>query len=101
MCKCNNGGGCGCREKVTVPITKLFVSLIGMGSGRTVITWNARASDMDRSGHQVGTFYSASVAVEADYFCASHITFEVRMRACTPSRSACLRDHSGPCPSSF
>jgi pectinesterase len=71
-----------------VPITKPFVSLIGMGSGRTVITWNARASDMDRSGHQVGTFYSASVAVEADYFCASHITFEVRtyVRTCT-SRS--------------
>jgi hypothetical protein len=43
---------------------------------------------MDRSGHQVGTFYSASVAVEADYFCASHITFEVRtyVRTCT-SRS--------------
>jgi pectinesterase len=77
---------------VTVPITKPFVSLIGMGSGRTVITWNARASDIDhRSGHQVGTFYSASVAVEADYFCASHITFEVRtyVRACTSSRPAC------------
>ncbi|XP_008653335.1 pectinesterase QRT1 isoform X2 [Zea mays] len=72
------------REKVTVPITKPFVSLIGMGSGRTVITWNARASDMDRSGHQVGTFYSASVAVEADYFCASHITFENSAPAAPP-----------------
>ncbi|KAF0907247.1 hypothetical protein E2562_015753 [Oryza meyeriana var. granulata] len=64
------------REKVTVPITKPFVSLIGMGTGHTVITWHSRASDVDASGHQVGTFYSASVAVEADYFCASHITFE-------------------------
>ncbi|OQU90232.1 hypothetical protein SORBI_3002G370300 [Sorghum bicolor] len=73
------------REKVTVPITKPFVSLIGMGSGRTVITWNARASDIDhRSGHQVGTFYSASVAVEADYFCASHITFENSAPAAPP-----------------
>ena len=84
-----------------MPITKPFVSLIGMGSGRTVITWNARASDIDhRSGHQVGTFYSASVAVEADYFCASHITFEVRtcvrarLRALPALNSVCspLRD---------
>ncbi|CAL5061715.1 unnamed protein product [Urochloa decumbens] len=72
------------REKVTVPITKPFVSLIGMGTGRTVITWNARASDIDKSGHQVGTFYSASVAVEADYFCASHITFENSAPAAPP-----------------
>jgi hypothetical protein len=60
-----------------VPITKPFVSLIGAGTGRTVVTWSSRASDLDASGHQVGTFNSASVAVEADYFCASHITFEV------------------------
>nr|CAB3454920.1 unnamed protein product [Digitaria exilis] len=72
------------REKVTVPITKPFVSLIGMGTGRTVITWNARASDIDKSGHQVGTFYSASVAIEADYFCASHITFENSAPAAPP-----------------
>ncbi|GJN11074.1 hypothetical protein PR202_ga29239 [Eleusine coracana subsp. coracana] len=64
------------REKVRVPITKPFVSLIGMGTARTVITWNSRASDLDASGHQVGTLNSASVAIEADYFCASHITFE-------------------------
>ncbi|KAL5196593.1 hypothetical protein ABZP36_000105 [Zizania latifolia] len=73
------------REKVTVSITKPLVSLIGMGSGRTVITWHARASDVvDSSGHQVGTFYSASVAVEADYFCASHITFENSAPAAPP-----------------
>lgn len=69
-----------------MPITKPFVSLIGMGTGRTVITWHARASDIDPSGHQVGTFLSASVAVEADYFCASHITFEVRSLAVTENR---------------
>jgi pectinesterase len=69
--------GAVCREKVRVPITKPFVSLIGMGTGRTVITWNSRASDIDASGQQVGTLNSASVSIEADYFCASHITFEV------------------------
>lgn len=72
------------REKVTVPITKPFVSLIGMGTGHTVITWHSRASDVGASGHQVGTFYSASVAVEADYFCASHITFENSAAAAAP-----------------
>jgi pectinesterase len=67
-----------------------------MGSRRTVITWNARASDMDRSGHQVGTFYSASVAVEADYFCASHITFEVRTYMHVVRRALCVRDRVHP-----
>uniref|UniRef100_A0A0E0I3I5 Pectinesterase n=1 Tax=Oryza nivara TaxID=4536 RepID=A0A0E0I3I5_ORYNI len=82
------GDGVPCREKVTVPITKPFVSLIGMGTGHTVITWHSRASDVGASGHQVGTFYSASVAVEADYFCASHITFEVYTHRTSSSSSS-------------
>lgn len=71
-----------------MPITKPFVSLIGMGTGHTVITWHSRASDVGASGHQVGTFYSASVAVEADYFCASHITFEVYTHRTSSSSSS-------------
>ncbi|XP_020099443.1 pectinesterase QRT1 [Ananas comosus] len=66
------------REKVTIPITKPYISLIGeAGSARTtVISWHSRASDRDTDGQAVGTFYSASFAVESDYFCANGITFE-------------------------
>ncbi|KAJ4815454.1 Pectinesterase [Rhynchospora pubera] len=64
------------REKVTVPITKPYISLIGTGKGETKITWHSKASDRDSTGNPVGTFYSATFAVEADYFCANEITFE-------------------------
>jgi pectinesterase len=62
---------------VTVPVTKPYLSLIGTGKGETKITWHSKASDHDSAGNLVGTFYSASFAVEADYFCATNIIFEV------------------------
>ncbi|KAL0924909.1 hypothetical protein M5K25_005769 [Dendrobium thyrsiflorum] len=64
------------REKVLVPVTKPYISFIGNKSGETVISWNLRASDHDSAGQAVGTLASASVAIEADYFCANGITFE-------------------------
>ncbi|XP_072973522.1 pectinesterase QRT1 [Typha angustifolia] len=64
------------REKVTVPITKPYISFISQGNSETVISWNSRASDRDSNRNIVGTFDSASVAVESDYFCATGITFE-------------------------
>ncbi|KAH0466796.1 hypothetical protein IEQ34_004034 [Dendrobium chrysotoxum] len=64
------------REKVLVPVTKPYISFIGNKSGETVISWNLSASDHDSAGQAVGTLGSASVAIEADYFCANGITFE-------------------------
>ncbi|KAF5461176.1 hypothetical protein F2P56_020994 [Juglans regia] len=66
------------REKVFVPSSKPYISLIGNQNGQsdTIITWNDKASDKDRNGIQLGTYGSASVAIESDYFCATGITFE-------------------------
>ncbi|KAL4184785.1 hypothetical protein AMTRI_Chr10g227250 [Amborella trichopoda] len=64
------------REKVLVPYYKPCISLIGEKRSRTMISWHSRASDPGPNGHMLGTFNSASVAIESDYFCASWITFE-------------------------
>ncbi|CAN6588626.1 unnamed protein product [Malus baccata var. baccata] len=66
------------REKVLVPISKPYISFIGNPNqtSETVITWNNKASDKDGLGFELGTYRTASVAIEADYFCATGITFE-------------------------
>ncbi|XP_062081257.1 pectinesterase QRT1 [Humulus lupulus] len=66
------------REKVLIPSTKPYISFIGNQSrtSDTVISWNDKASDKDKNGFQLGTYNSASVAIESDYFCATGITFE-------------------------
>ncbi|KAF3323419.1 pectinesterase QRT1-like protein [Carex littledalei] len=74
----------GVYRQVTIPVTKPYISLIGTGKGETKITWHSKASDRDSAGHTVGTFYSASFAVEADYFGAKEITFENSAPAAMP-----------------
>ncbi|XP_042041361.1 pectinesterase QRT1-like [Salvia splendens] len=66
------------REKVNVPASKPYVSFIGdpERAEATVIAWHNRASDLDENGDEIGTFRSASVTVEADYFCGVGITFQ-------------------------
>ncbi|GMN62297.1 hypothetical protein TIFTF001_031374 [Ficus carica] len=66
------------REKIFIPSTKPYISLMGNQnqSSETVISWNDKASDRDNNGVQLGTYGSASVAIESDYFCATGITFE-------------------------
>ncbi|KAL6538474.1 hypothetical protein OROGR_012462 [Orobanche gracilis] len=65
-------------EKVHVPASKPYISFIGDPNqeSETVITWHDRASDREKNGNMVGTWNSASVTVESDYFCASWITFQ-------------------------
>jgi pectinesterase len=65
------------REKVHVPARKPFITIRGSGSDSTVVTWNARASDRGQSGGILGTYDSASVAIDSDYFVAKAITFQV------------------------
>ncbi|XP_073311738.1 pectinesterase QRT1 [Primulina huaijiensis] len=66
------------REKVKIPVSKPYISFIGKQDqvSETVITWKDRASDRDKNGFFIGTWSSASVTVESDYFCASGVTFE-------------------------
>ncbi|KAL7151032.1 hypothetical protein ABFS83_04G004300 [Erythranthe nasuta] len=60
------------REKVNIPRTMRFVTLVGNGSVPPTITGNDTASST------VGgrTFQSATVAVDADYFMAINVKFE-------------------------
>ncbi|KAF3323420.1 pectinesterase QRT1 [Carex littledalei] len=71
-------------EKVIIPITKPYISLIGTGQGDTKITWNSKASDFDSTGNPIGTINSATFAVEADYFCAKEVVFENSAPAAVP-----------------
>ncbi|XAR67380.1 Pectinesterase [Bertholletia excelsa] len=66
------------REKVVVPVSKPYVSIIGdeNRTQETVITWGDKASDKDKNGAELGTYRSASITVEADYFCAAGITIQ-------------------------
>lgn len=69
-----------CREKVYVPVTKPYVSFIGKRNrtASPIITWNSKSSDKGPNGTALGTYASATVGVDSDYFCATGITFEVR-----------------------
>ncbi|XP_010536718.1 PREDICTED: pectinesterase QRT1 [Tarenaya hassleriana] len=66
------------REKVMVPRNKPYISFIGNESRveETVISWDDKASDIDENGLLLGTYRSASVTVESDFFCATAITFQ-------------------------
>ncbi|GFP80471.1 pectinesterase qrt1 [Phtheirospermum japonicum] len=66
------------REKVHIPANKPYISFIGdeYEASTTVITWHDKSSDQVPNGGWLGTWNSASVAVESDYFCATGITFE-------------------------
>lgn len=61
-----------------MPTTLPFVSLLGTNAGDPpTITGNDTASVSGKDGMPVRTFQSATVAVEADYFFAFNVKFEV------------------------
>nr|XP_043618784.1 pectinesterase QRT1 [Erigeron canadensis] len=66
------------REKVMIPASKPYISFIGdpNHASQTVLSWNDKASDIYKDGSELGTYRTATVAVESDYFCASGITIE-------------------------
>ena len=68
-----------CREKVNVPITKPYISFIGSQKyvGKTVISWSDKASDRYSNGSEIGTYRTATVTVDSDFFCATAITIQV------------------------
>jgi pectinesterase len=64
---------------VFVPITKPYISFIGRRNETAgpVITWNSKSSDKGPNGQTLGTYGSATVAIDSDFFCATEVTFEV------------------------
>ena len=73
-----NGGGDECREKVTVPAAKPYITFQGAGRDSTIIEWHDRASDRGANGQQLRTYRTASVTVFANYFSARNISFKVK-----------------------
>ncbi|KAK9155316.1 hypothetical protein Sjap_002796 [Stephania japonica] len=68
-------------ERVVVPTDKPYISLIGNQSSDTVISSHTKASDRDPNGQETGTFNTATVDVESDYFCATEITIKNTIEA--------------------
>ncbi|KAG9457747.1 hypothetical protein H6P81_002255 [Aristolochia fimbriata] len=64
------------REKILIPQTKPFVTLLGDPNNPPTITGNDTASVAGDDGTPLKTFHSATVAVNADYFIAANIRFE-------------------------
>ncbi|KAL9461691.1 hypothetical protein AB3S75_004645 [Citrus x aurantiifolia] len=64
------------REKVEIPTTTAYITMIGAGADNTVIEWDDTADRMGQSGHPLGTYASATFAVNSPYFIAKNITFK-------------------------
>lgn len=66
------------REKIYIPRSMPFVTFLGDANNKPIITGNDTASSMTgKGGTPLGTFQSCTVAVEANYFTAVNIIFEV------------------------
>ncbi|XP_065625188.1 probable pectinesterase 53 [Quercus suber] len=65
-----------CREKITIPRTLPFVTFLGDAIDPPTITGNDTASLAGRDGSPIGTFESATVSVDANYFVAINMKFE-------------------------
>lgn len=63
-------------EKIFVPHTKPFITLQGTNTSTTIITWNDTANKLGADGKPIGTYNSATVAIDASYFIARNITFK-------------------------
>ncbi|XP_078431948.1 pectin lyase-like superfamily protein [Wolffia australiana] len=63
-------------EKVTVSPFRAFVTVEGAGADRTVVQWGDTAQTPGLNGQPMGTFNSATFAVNSPYFIAKNITFK-------------------------
>lgn len=63
-------------EKIFIPYTKPFITLQGTNSNTTIISWNDTASKLGADGKPIGTYNSATVAIDAPFFIAKNITFK-------------------------
>lgn len=63
-------------EKVNIPSTKAFITLQGDGADSTIIRWSDTAGTLGPDGKALGTYSSATVAVNSPYFIAKNISFQ-------------------------
>ncbi|KAH1131930.1 hypothetical protein J1N35_003308 [Gossypium stocksii] len=63
-------------EKVNIPPLKAFITLEGAGADKTIVQWGDTAQTPGARGQPLGTYGSATFAVNSPYFIAKHITFK-------------------------
>ncbi|GAA0152237.1 hydrolase [Lithospermum erythrorhizon] len=63
-------------EKVNIPQMKSFVTIEGAGSDKTIVQWGDTAQTPGPRGTPLGTYASATFAVNSPYFIARNITFK-------------------------
>ena len=66
-----------CREKIEIPVTLAYLTLEGASGGRTIIRWDDTADRLGPTGEPLGTYGSATFAVNAPHFVAKNIIFKV------------------------
>ncbi|XP_020398907.1 probable pectinesterase 53 isoform X2 [Zea mays] len=67
---------CCCREKVNISPMRAFVTVEGAGADKTVVQWGDTADTAGSWGRPMGTFGSATFAVNSMFFVAKNITFK-------------------------
>lgn len=55
-----------------------YITLKGVGADKTIIEWDDTADRKGSHGNVLGTYCSATFAVNSPYFVARNITFKVR-----------------------
>lgn len=85
-----------CREKIEIPATMAYVSLEGAGASKTIIQWDDTADRKGKDGLPLGTYASATFAVNAPYFIAKYITFKVSTAAVIICSIKLLASYSFP-----
>lgn len=56
---------------------KSFITIEGAGAQKTIVQWGDTAQTRGAKGQAIGTYGSATFAVNAPYFIAKNITFQV------------------------
>ncbi|OIT23677.1 PREDICTED: probable pectinesterase 53 isoform X1 [Nicotiana attenuata] len=64
------------REKIEIPATMAYITLEGASSRKTTIKWDDTADRVGKDGQPMGTYGSATFAVNSPYFIAKNITFK-------------------------
>ncbi|XP_020105481.1 probable pectinesterase 53 isoform X2 [Ananas comosus] len=63
-------------EKVSISAMRAFITIEGAGADKTVVQWGDTAETLGQKGQPIGTFNSATFAVNSPFFIAKNITFK-------------------------
>lgn len=62
---------------MTIPPLKSYITIKGAGADKTIVQWGDTAQTLGPTGHPLGTYGSATFAVNSPFFIAKNITFKV------------------------